>query len=119
MNSRTSLGPRAILFRLGGSLEAELSEALSTTSCQVQSALAPIPSTGQEIVFCCAGADFPVARSTFPQSPLVVVSRLPDTGEWLDALEGGAVDYCAAPFESIQMKWLLEKHIPQHFTAVA
>jgi DNA-binding NtrC family response regulator len=32
--------------------------------------------------------------------PVVVVSRLPETGDWLDAMEAGAWDYCAAPFEA-------------------
>lgn len=40
--------------------------------------------------------------------PLVVVSRHPDTTAWLDALQAGASDYCAPPFESIHMRWLLE-----------
>ena len=31
--------------------------------------------------------------------PVFVVSRHPETSEWLDALEAGAADYCAAPFE--------------------
>jgi DNA-binding NtrC family response regulator len=40
--------------------------------------------------------------------PFVVVSRLPDTSAWLEALQAGAADYCALPFESISIRWILE-----------
>ena len=40
--------------------------------------------------------------------PLVVVSRHPDTAGWLDALQAGASDYCVPPFESLNMRWLME-----------
>jgi DNA-binding response OmpR family regulator len=40
--------------------------------------------------------------------PVVVVSRLPEVSEWLDALDAGAADYCGAPFEHRQIRWLLE-----------
>jgi chemotaxis response regulator CheB len=34
-----------------------------------------------------------------PGVPVVVVSRLPEASLWLNVLELGAADYCAAPFE--------------------
>ena len=40
--------------------------------------------------------------------PLILVNRLPDNQRWLDALEMGATDYCGAPFEQVQIEWLLE-----------
>lgn len=40
--------------------------------------------------------------------PCVVVTRLPDTNEWLTALELGAADYCGAPFEAMQLRWIVE-----------
>jgi len=40
--------------------------------------------------------------------PVVVVSRLPEVSGWLDALDAGAADYCAAPFEHQHMSWLIE-----------
>jgi DNA-binding NtrC family response regulator len=40
--------------------------------------------------------------------PVVVVSRIPETSEWLDAMEAGATDYCAAPFERRHVSWLVE-----------
>lgn len=43
--------------------------------------------------------------------PVVVVSRLPEVSEWLDALDAGATDYCAAPFEHQHMSWLIESAV--------
>ena len=43
-----------------------------------------------------------------PHVPFVVVTRLPETEQWLNALEEGATDYCAAPFEPRQMRWLID-----------
>jgi DNA-binding NtrC family response regulator len=40
--------------------------------------------------------------------PVVVVSRIPEVSDWLDALDAGAADYCAAPFEPQHMSWLIE-----------
>lgn len=42
------------------------------------------------------------------QLPVVVVSRLPETPGWLDALDAGAADYCAAPFEHRHIAWLIQ-----------
>jgi len=39
--------------------------------------------------------------------PVVVVSRIPEVSEWLDALDAGAADYCAAPFEHQHLSWLI------------
>ncbi len=46
-------------------------------------------------------------RETYPHLPVIVVSRLPDCKQWLDALDAGASDYCGAPFEPIQLHWIL------------
>jgi DNA-binding response OmpR family regulator len=48
------------------------------------------------------------ARRACPGVPFVVVTRLPETSQWLDALEAGATDYCAVPFEHQQIRWILE-----------
>jgi DNA-binding response OmpR family regulator len=47
-------------------------------------------------------------RQTKPEASIVVVSRHPEVSDWLDSIEAGATDYCAAPFETAQMKWILE-----------
>jgi DNA-binding NtrC family response regulator len=69
-----------------------------------------------DIVFC--GADRGEYRrllDALKQSgmalPVVVVSRIPDTTEWLDALEAGATDYCAAPFERQHIAWLVQSAV--------
>jgi len=46
------------------------------------------------------------------QVPVVVVSRIPEVTEWLGAIEAGAVDYCAAPFERREISWLLQSALP-------
>jgi two-component system response regulator FlrC len=51
-------------------------------------------------------------RKERPGLPFVVVTRIPETSAWLDALEAGATDYCASPFESRQIHWLMEAALP-------
>ena len=46
-------------------------------------------------------------RESHPGLPVVVVSRFPDTKQWLDALDAGAADYCGAPFERIHVRWIM------------
>ena len=43
-----------------------------------------------------------------PDAAVILVNRHPDDGRWLDALELGAADYCGAPFETAQIRWLVE-----------
>jgi DNA-binding response OmpR family regulator len=58
-------------------------------------------------------------RESRPGLPFVVVTRVPETKEWLDALEAGATDYCSAPFENRQINWLMESAFPRERTAAA
>jgi DNA-binding response OmpR family regulator len=58
-------------------------------------------------------------REERPALPFVVVTRIPETGEWLDALEAGATDYCSSPFETRQIHWLMESALPRHRTVAA
>jgi DNA-binding NarL/FixJ family response regulator len=51
-------------------------------------------------------------REERPALPFVVVTRVPETTAWLDALEAGATDYCSAPFEARQIHWLMESALP-------
>ena len=62
-----------------------------------------------------AGGDRPDYRETVssltrkhPFLPVVLVNRHPENARWLDALELGAADYCGAPFESVQIQWVLD-----------
>jgi len=61
-----------------------------------------------------AGGDGPGYRDVIgklkdarPETPVIVVNRFPENGRWLDALELGAADYCGAPFENVQIDWLV------------
>jgi DNA-binding NarL/FixJ family response regulator len=58
-------------------------------------------------------------REVRPSLPFVVVTRVPETREWLDALEAGATDYCSSPFESRQINWLMESALPKQRPAAA
>jgi DNA-binding NtrC family response regulator len=77
-----------------------------------------------QVVFC--SGDNPhfrdairAARRHRPGLPMVVVTRLPEVSAWLDALEAGATDYCAAPFEPVQMRWVLDTAMPRPARAAA
>jgi hypothetical protein len=101
---------RAILYSLDSSLASSLARELAKCGCQTESAPGAAPEQA-DIVFCPSAR--PVLREAlhlFPGTPVVVVSRLPEVDGWLDALEEGAADYCAPPFETIQIRWLLETH---------
>jgi DNA-binding response OmpR family regulator len=58
-------------------------------------------------------------RETHPALPFVVVTRVPETSDWLDALEAGATDYCSSPFDSRHMSWLMETALPSQRAVVA
>ena len=107
----------AVLFRLDDPLASLLTAGLCLAGCEV----APEAMPGARIVFCAAESGvLQQALLQFPHVPVVVVSRLPETDDWLDALEAGATDYCAAPFEPVQLRWLLEAHMrPRQARAAA
>lgn len=52
-------------------------------------------------------------REIQPNVPVVVVTRMPETRQWLDALEAGAMDYCGAPFERVQVSWVMNSALSQ------
>jgi DNA-binding response OmpR family regulator len=51
--------------------------------------------------------DFREALTFHPSRPVIVTSRLPEMKSWISALEAGAADYCGAPFEPTQVRWVL------------
>lgn len=62
----------------------------------------------------CDGDDGRSAIVFPPGLPVIVVTQNPMEKKWLDALEAGAADYCSAPFEPIQVRWILDavlKHV--------
>ena len=58
-------------------------------------------------------------REARPTLPFVVVTRIPETKEWLNALEAGATDYCSEPIETRQLRWLMESALPRPRFAAA
>jgi DNA-binding NtrC family response regulator len=77
-----------------------------------------------DIVFCPAAPSYfrtilEAVKKVRPGLPVVVVSRFPEVSEWLDAMEAGASDYCASPFEPAQVRWILESNLPRACAAVA
>ena len=66
-----------------------------------------------DVVFCPADGQhyrtvLEAAKQASRWAPVVVVSRRPEVSEWLDAIEAGATDYCAPPFEAAHIQWILE-----------
>ena len=110
MDSMIHPARKVILFHLDEKLETELAAALKAACCEVHRFAAASSAASGDLVFCTTGPAFHTAKTLFPQLPVIVVSRLPETEEWLDALEAGAADYCAPPFEVIHLRWLLDAH---------
>lgn len=97
----------AVVFHLEEPLASQLTDGLRRAGWRVH----PHSMPGARIVFCgIEPGALQDARSRFPGVPIVVVSLFPQTGDWLDALDAGAADYCAAPFEPVQLRWLLDGH---------
>jgi DNA-binding response OmpR family regulator len=72
---------------------------------------------GADIVFVGGGHNQSLSflrqvKTAVPHVPCVVATRMPETNEWLDSLEAGATDYCAAPFDSGQLLRLLNAVCP-------
>lgn len=109
-----------VLFGLGDALGAELEKVLSQQKQTTFSlpfstpaeCLALIERLGPELVFCPAerkhyAALLEAVKQKWPGLPVVVVSRYPEVTEWLNAIEAGASDYCAPPFEPAHIQWIL------------
>jgi len=47
-------------------------------------------------------------RSWYPALPVVAVLQTFDMGDWLDALEAGATDYCWAPVGRPHIQWFMQ-----------
>lgn len=105
----------ALLCLLDPSLQAELRIALSnpeldvhTYICSDVSECCAQHSQSPDILFCPLSNDLRAFISSLqPDVSVIVVSRVPDTREWIAAMEAGASDYCAPPFEYSQLRWML------------
>lgn len=132
MLSYDLVSEKILLFGLDDALASELAGALVNQDCTFASA--PFRPTaggmknaiqpGIGLVFCPAEnrryrllLDF--IRRERPELPVVVVSRLPEVSDWLDAIEAGAADYCSPPFESAQVHWIIENTLKYRHRAAA
>jgi DNA-binding NtrC family response regulator len=75
--------------------------------------LAVVERLGADLIFCSTHRKrYPALLEAVgrfkPDLPVVVVSRVPEVAEWLDAIEAGASDYCTAPFETSHIQWILD-----------
>jgi DNA-binding response OmpR family regulator len=86
---------------------------LSVAFTSAADCLATIERVGADLMFCRSErqqyeAILEGMRRHGQGIPLVVVSSLPETGDWLNALDAGAADYCAAPFEPKLIERIVE-----------
>lgn len=93
---------RAILAGLDPGLYQDLATALQALSIEVVGS----ERADADLVFCSARS-VESERRSHPRVPLIAVSSRQDVAEWLDAMEAGATDYCAAPFELVHLDWVL------------
>jgi DNA-binding NtrC family response regulator len=113
-----------VLYGLGDKIAHSLSEALQTGSRSFRSdsqasatdCLNVLRSNAVDVVFANSkqSVALPLLRAMKQFNvnvPVVVVSEEPEFDEWLDAMEAGASDYCAAPFEPSQLRWILASHV--------
>lgn len=105
-----------LLCHLEPSLQAELRAALadpelniSTYTCSEFGECRQVSRAHQpDVLFCPLSDQFPTFVASLDRPiPVIVVSRVPDSREWIDAMEAGACDYCAPPFSSAQLRWML------------
>ena len=108
---------QSLTRELGDALEqAHVDHSLLALSSHCSESEPPVDWNEVDIVFCPSRPDeLDVVLRTVAQAkpgiPVVVISRLPEVSQWLDAIEAGAADYCAAPIEAVQVRWLLESHL--------
>lgn len=119
-----------LLYGLDPALADELTTVLATHNIRVipdldtAACVRDLLGCSADIIFCgsdqCGRASSLAAVSQArSDAPVVVVSRQPEVNDWLDALEAGAADYCAAPFDSRQIGWILDSHVHRARTAAA
>jgi DNA-binding response OmpR family regulator len=50
-------------------------------------------------------------RGKHPDALIIAAGQSADADEWLDAIQAGADDYCAAPFNPAQLRWILHSNL--------
>lgn len=108
-NSRYSPRRRGLRYHFAG-LEQALAKQLES-ALRIQGCRAVEEPSSADIVFCPPHSQ--VLKPVLHQAggrPVIAVSRLPETTLWLDALEAGATDYYAPPFEGHHIGLMLDRH---------
>ena len=131
MAKQDSNRARIVLFGLDDGLAGELQDVLLRQEQEVHSdkflsaseCLRVVRRLRADLVFCAAERERYLALleavgREMPDLPVVVASRYPEVSEWLDAMEAGASDYCAAPFETSHIQWILDSTL-KHKSAPA
>jgi len=112
---------RILLYELHEDLLCELRDALISArmvpAIEEGVALDAVDWSQYDLVFCPAIGEIlqqvlTAAAGHMARVCVIAVSRLPEVQEWLDALELGAIDYFAPPFEQSQVRWLIQTHFP-------
>jgi DNA-binding NtrC family response regulator len=120
-----------LLFGLEDTHRAQLQEALAGYDSAIRSeTFAPgrdralPPATAHaDLIFCasepaCYLRLLEALERDQPSVPVIVVSPRPDVDGWLDAIEAGASDYCAPPFERSHIQWMVETALKPRLFAV-
>jgi len=98
-----------LLLGLEHSLNEDLRQALLQLGHEVQLSafdLRVLEAADADVIFTASAHLHPIL-AVRPEVPVVIASRLPEVSAWLDALQDGAADYCGAPFEATQIRWIL------------
>ena len=103
--------PKLLVLSLEESLKEQFKLALAGLKMKIHLTIADRAVPGKFDVVFCGLENLKAALSISPNS--VVVSRLADDSAWLEALDSGAADFCAAPFEPTQLRWLLQSRLHQ------
>ena len=107
----------AICVNLQPEVSSELAAPLTVLSVTVQDSRFSAP---VDLVFCNSDLQqVKEMRASYPQAAVIVVSRLPNVSEWLDCIEAGAADYCSAPFEVAQLRWVIDSSLRSTRQALA
>ena len=88
-------------------LDPQTASALFGALDELSVEVADAASTHPDLGFCSLEA-LTEFRMSHPGIPVVVVGCARQVGEWLDAIESGAQDYCSAPFEPGLLGWILK-----------
>ena len=95
-----------LVMGLPGDISTSLCEAL--VACRNDLSVGTGVGAGRpQAIFCGTGA-VGAALAAYPGVPVVAVSRGAEVSEWLDAMDAGAVDCCALPFEHRTLCWILD-----------